>query len=113
MPRFGVGVVASSGPSWSLHGGSGSNAGAHRLLMGKSEFFLIVIDEDRKQFTVEGPVADDRPWSTAIAAAQHEGRRIRCCNIGSKSRAHAMSMWQRHYGHFYHFVPPGRIVSLD
>jgi hypothetical protein len=73
MPRFGLGVVASSGPSWSLHGGSGSNAGAHRLLVGKSEFFLIVIDEDRKQFTVEGPVADDRPWSTAIAAAQHEG----------------------------------------
>ena len=79
--------------------------------MGKSEFFLIVVDEDRKHFTVEGPLADDRPWNAAIAAAQQEGRKLRCCNIGSPSSAHAKEMWQQHYGHFYRFVPPGRIVS--
>jgi hypothetical protein len=79
--------------------------------MNKSEFFLIVIDEDRKRFTVEGPMADDQPWNSAVSAAQHDGRRIRCCNIGSTSRAHAIAEWQRHYGHFYQFVAAGRIVS--
>src|SRR5262245_17854612 len=83
----------------------------HWLLMNKSELFLIVVDEDRKQFTVEGPLADDRPWNAAIAAAQQEGRKIKCCNLGSASRAHAKELWQQHYGHFYQFVPPGRIVA--
>ena len=81
--------------------------------MGKSEFFLIVIDNDRKQFTVEGPLVDEQPWSSAIEAAQNKGRKVRCCNIGSASRAHAIAEWQRHYGHFYHFVEPGRIVSIE
>ena len=79
--------------------------------MGTSKLFLIVVDEDRKQFTVEGPLADDRPWNAAITAAQQEGRKIKCCNLGSPSRAHTMEIWQQHYGHFYQFVLPGRIVS--
>jgi hypothetical protein len=61
--------------------------------MGESAFFLIVIDEDRKQFTVEGPLVDDQPWNSAIAAARDDGRKVRCCNIGSKSRADAISEW--------------------
>jgi hypothetical protein len=79
--------------------------------MGESAFFLIVIDEDRKQFTVEGPLVDDQPWNSAIAAARDDGRKVRCCNIGSKSRADAISEWQRHYGHFYRFMGSGTIVS--
>jgi hypothetical protein len=79
--------------------------------MDKSELFLIVVDEDRKRFTVEGPLADDRPWNAAIATAQQQGRKIKCCNLGSLSRDHAKKIWQQHYGHFYQFVPPGRIVS--
>jgi hypothetical protein len=62
--------------------------------MDKSEYFLIVIDEDRKQFTVEGPLADDQPWNNAIASAKREGRRLRRCNIGSLSRADAIAEWQ-------------------
>jgi hypothetical protein len=81
--------------------------------MDTSEFFLIVIDEDRKQFTIEGPLTDDQPLNSAIAAAKYQGRKIRCCNIGSVSRAHAMAEWQRHYGHFYRFVESGRIVSPE
>ena len=34
--------------------------------MDKSEFFLIVIDEDRKLFTVEGPLIDDQPFKSAM-----------------------------------------------
>lgn len=36
----------------------------------QSEIFLIVVDEDRKQFAVEGPLADVQPWNRAVAAAQ-------------------------------------------
>jgi hypothetical protein len=75
--------------------------------------FLIVIDEDRKLFTVEGPMADDQPWNSAVAAAQQDGRRIRCCNIGSTSRADAIAEWQRHYGRHYRLIRAGRIVSPE
>ena len=85
--------------------------GNDRVLMKESELFLIVVDEDRKQFSVEGPLADDGPWNAAIKAAQQEGRKIKCCNLGSPSRVHAKELWQQHYGHFYQFVPPGRIVA--
>jgi hypothetical protein len=81
--------------------------------MDTPEFFLIIIDEDRKQFTVEGPLTDDQLLNSAIAAAKYQGRKIRCCNIGSVSRADAMAEWQRHYGHFYRFVESGRIVSPE
>ena len=81
--------------------------------MDKSEFFLIVIDEDRKQFTVEGPLTDDQPFKSAIEAAKHEGRTIRCCNIGSTSRADAIAEWKRHYGRIYRLVGAGHIVSLE
>jgi hypothetical protein len=81
--------------------------------MSKPELFLVVVDEDRKRFTVEGPVPDDRPWNAAIAAAQQEGRKVKCINLGSPSRAEAMRVWQEHYGRFYQFVPPGRIISLS
>jgi hypothetical protein len=77
------------------------------------ETFLIVIDEDRKLFTVEGPVADDQTWNSAVVAAQQAGRRIRCCNIGSTSRADAIAEWQRHYGRHYRLIGAGRIVSPE
>jgi hypothetical protein len=41
--------------------------------MRQSETFLIVIDEDRKQFAVEGPLTDVQPWNRAVAAAQEGG----------------------------------------
>jgi hypothetical protein len=78
--------------------------------MSRPAFFLIVIDEDRNQFTVEGPMCDDRPWNRAVANAQTEGRRIKCCNGGTVSRADAVAQWQRHYGHLYRFVKSGTIV---
>ena len=77
----------------------------------ESTHFLIVIDEDRRQFTVEGPLCDAQPWSRAMDKAREDGRKIKCCDIGSASRAEAVAEWQRHYGHFYRLVEPGRIVS--
>ena len=39
-----------------------------------SEFFLLIVDENRKQFTVEGPMTDEEPWHRAVAAARDKGR---------------------------------------
>ena len=33
-------------------------------------FYLIIVDEDRKQFTVEGPLRDDSVWKSAIDKAR-------------------------------------------
>ena len=75
-----------------------------------SEIFLIVVDEDRKQFAVEGPLADVQPWNRAVAAAQEGGRNVRSFDIGAASRTAAIREWQRHYGHLYRLVESGRIV---
>ena len=78
--------------------------------MSESKHFLILIDEDWRQFTVESPLCDAQPWSRAVHKAREDGRKIKCCDIGSASRAEAVAEWQRHYGHFYRLVESGRIV---
>jgi hypothetical protein len=69
-----------------------------RVMSDVVSFFLIVVDEDRKQFAVEGPLTDHKPWSRAIAAAQGEGRKIRCCNISEKTRTDTIAVWRRQGG---------------
>lgn len=49
--------------------------------------FLIVIDEDRKLFTVAGPLANDQPWNSAVAAAQQDGRLVGAGRIVSPVQA--------------------------
>jgi hypothetical protein len=41
----------------------------------KRPFFLIVIDEDRGVFFVEGPMADDRPWPARARSATSDSLR--------------------------------------
>jgi hypothetical protein len=53
----------------------------------QSETFLIVIDEDRKQFAVEGPPTDVQPWNRAVAAGQEVGRNVRGLTL---QRRHAL-----------------------
>jgi hypothetical protein len=67
--------------------------------------FLVVVDEDRKQFTVEGPLTDGAAWKRAIEKARDDGRNIKSCDIGSTSRVDAIAEWQRHYG----LLPIGRL----
>lgn len=54
-------------------------------------FFLIVRDDDTNQFSVEGPMQDDRPWITAVGAAQGNGRSVRCHNPGIATSANAVA----------------------
>ena len=78
-------------------------------------FFLIIVDEDRKQFTVEGPVRDDSAWKGAINKARDDGRNVKSCDIGSSSRSDAIAEWQRHYGLFLPFGRTGkyRVASVS
>ena len=52
----------------------------------QSEIFLIIIEEDRKQFAVEGPLIDVQPWNRAVAAAQEVGCNVRGFDIAAASR---------------------------
>jgi hypothetical protein len=74
-------------------------------------FYLIIVDEDRKQFTVEGPLRDDGVWKSAVDKARNDGCNIKSCDVGSTSRSDAIANWQRHYGLFYRLFEPGNIVS--
>ena len=41
--------------------------------MSESTHFLILIDEDRRQFTIEGPLCDAHPWRRAVDKARKTG----------------------------------------
>jgi hypothetical protein len=75
--------------------------------MNRPAFFLIVVDHDKNEFTVEGPMFDDQPWNRAVMSAQNQGRNVRCFN-GGPSRLEALVEWQQHFRH--NLVRPGSIV---
>ena len=47
-------------------------------------FLLVVMDHDKREFAVEGPMLDDTPWINAVVAAQVRGKNIRCFVPGPK-----------------------------
>jgi hypothetical protein len=49
--------------------------------MNQSQFLLLVVDEDKRSFSVEGPMSDDRSWIDPIATAQDSGRTVRCFSV--------------------------------
>jgi hypothetical protein len=62
--------------------------------MTKRQFVLIVVDRDAAEFTVEGPITDDRPWTSAVVNAQKIGRNIRCFGTGDIKPNVAAVEWQ-------------------
>jgi hypothetical protein len=73
-------------------------------------FYLIVTDQDKETFSVEGPMTDDRPWNHAVVAAQKSGRRVRCSPANGSSVEDAARDWLQQYSGTR--VPPGEIVRL-
>lgn len=59
---------------------------AFRASRSPKSFFLAVLDGDRGEFSVEGPMADDRPWNHAVVLAQRAGRRVRCLVEADRDR---------------------------
>ena len=66
-------------------------------MQGRS-FVLVVVDRDRDEFTVEGPMTDDRPWNKAVIDAQRVGRNIRCFGMGDMTPDDAAAEWQAAHG---------------
>jgi len=62
------------------------------------KFVLVVVDRDTGEFTVEGPMSDDRPWNTAVVNAQEVGRNIRCFGMGDLAPEIAAGEWRSSYG---------------
>lgn len=66
--------------------------------MTKVQFVLVVVDRDTGEFTVEGPMSDDRLWNTAVVDAQRIGRDIRCFAMGNIAPDTAATQWHSSYG---------------
>ena len=52
--------------------------------MGKralKRFYLCVVDSDKKEFSVEGPMTNDESWNEAVCEAQSAGRSVRCFSV--------------------------------
>lgn len=77
--------------------------------MGRRQFILIIIDKDTDEFTVEGPMDDDRAWNKAVVNAQKVGRSLRCFGMGNLTPKAAAGEWQALSGGKQ--VAPGSIVS--
>jgi len=61
-------------------------------------FVLIVVDRDSGEFTVEGPMSDERGWNKAVANAQQLGRNVRCFGMGDMTPEAAAAEWQVVHG---------------
>ena len=61
-------------------------------------FVLVVVDRDSGDFTVEGPMTDDRPWNGAVVHAQKLGRNIRCLGMGDMTADAAAAEWHATHG---------------
>ena len=66
--------------------------------MKKRQFVLVVVDRDTGEFTVEGPLSDDRLWNSAVVNAQRVGRNIRCFSMGEIPPDVAATEWHSSYG---------------
>ena len=49
--------------------------------MAVNKFFLVVRDDDKSTFSVEGPMADDTEWIDAVIQAQSKGRQVKCFSV--------------------------------
>jgi len=72
-----------------------------------SPFLLVVVDEEKKEFTVEGPMVDDTNWNNGVYHAQKAGRRVRCFTPSGDRQS--VIRYEERQG--YRFVPEGSILS--
>ena len=66
--------------------------------MPNRQFVLVVVDRDTGEFTIEGPMIDDRPWNCAVVNGQRIGRNLRCFGMGDVKPGAAAAEWQERHG---------------
>lgn len=71
-------------------------------------FCLVVVDRDRRTFTVEGPMSDDTSWVNAVCRAQEAGRQVNCFTSGSANPEQAAADYAAESG--YSRVARGSIL---
>jgi hypothetical protein len=76
--------------------------------MTKRQFVLVVVDRDTDEFTVDGPMSDDRLWTSAVGQCQKVGRNIRCFSMGDITPDVAATEWNSSYGG--RRIAPGSVV---
>ena len=76
--------------------------------MAQRQFVLVVVDRDTDDFSVEGPMSDDRAWNSAVVEAQKIGRNIRCFGMGDLAPEVAAAEWLSSHGG--RRIAPGSIV---
>jgi hypothetical protein len=72
------------------------------------QFVLVVVDRDTNDFSVEGPMSDERPWNEAVINAERSGRNIRSFAMGDLAPDVAAAEWHSSYGG--RRIAPGAIV---
>lgn len=72
-------------------------------------FLLLVVDHDKKEFTVEGPMTDDTKWNDAVVAAQDTGRQVNCHTPGGILPEVVVRDWENSHPD-YRLVARGSIV---
>ena len=66
-------------------------------------YFIAIYDEDRRLYTVVGPVTDDTPWVERVSQAQMNGRvkLIGDRGMGGLSRAEFTQQMQQFLNYIY------------
>jgi hypothetical protein len=73
-------------------------------------FCLILADDDRGHFSVEGPMMDDKAWVAAMRRAREGGRHVRCGPTSPDREALAAEFQKANK---LRGVSPGSIVRLN
>jgi hypothetical protein len=75
-------------------------------------FLIVVIDEDQRLFSIEGPMTDDTSLNAAICRARDEGRAVRCFTTQS-DRNDAIAYQERQGLKFAESIPLPPVPLLD
>lgn len=74
-------------------------------------FLIIVTDRDTDEFTIEGPMIDDKPWIDAVRAAHDAGRQVSCHAPGPGTREEVAQWEGKHLK--LKLAPSGSIVRPE
>jgi hypothetical protein len=69
-------------------------------------FWLVLVDDDKRAFTVVGPMSDDTQWNSRVCKAQEQKRRVNIYNTELRplSREQIIADAQRNLGQRYQYV---------
>lgn len=64
-----------------------------------SPFYLVVKDDDRKEFFIVGPITNDTAWNKKVIELQNQGRKVSCCSGNEGSKENIVKFFEQQYGY--------------